>query len=192
MKNMKFIALFLILMIPWGTMAGKRQINMADLGVTPQTPDCTPAIVKCLQECKDDKNITMLFEKGTYHFFPDFGKDKYCFVSNNDEGLKRTIFLLEQVQNMTIDGQGSNFIFHGFSNPFVIYDSKNVTFKNFSIDYVRPFHSEAIIIQNNPDGIDVMIPKSFPYKINNGTLVFTDGRSKEERQTTVSREIVYP
>ena len=69
MKNMKFIALFLILMIPWGTMAGKRQINMADLGVTPQTPDCTPAIVKCLQECKDDKNITMLFEKGTYHFF---------------------------------------------------------------------------------------------------------------------------
>ena len=37
-----------------------------------------------------------------------------------------------------------------------------------------------------------MIPKSFPYKINNGTLVFTDGRSKKERQTTVSREIVYP
>ena len=87
---------------------------------------------------------------------------------------------------MTIDGQGSNFIFHGFSNPFVIYDSKNVTFKNFSIDYVRPFHSEAIIIQNNPDGIDVMIPKSFPYKINNGTLVFTDGRSKEERKISGS------
>lgn len=41
---------------------------------------------------------------------------------------------------------------------------KNVTFKNFSIDYVRPFHSEAIIIQNKPDGIDVMIPKVFHIK----------------------------
>ena len=57
------------------------------------------------------------FSEGTYHFYPDMGYDEYCFISNNDEGLKRVIFLLKDLRDIEIDGHGSTFIFHGFTNP---------------------------------------------------------------------------
>jgi len=133
----------------------------------------------------------LIFKKGTYHFDSNYGIDKYCFISNNTEGLKRIVFLLEEIKNLTIDGQGSSFIFHGFINPFVINNSKNVKLKNFSIDFVRPFHSEATIIANNADGIDVEIPKNYPYRLYNGTLQFIDIAKDEGQKTTVSKEIIY-
>ena len=171
----------------------KKQINVADFGVNTQTTDCTPGLIKCMQACKDAGTAELVFNKGTYNFYPDFGIDKYCFISNNDEGMKRVIFLLENIKNFTLDGQGSEFIFHGFVNPFAIINSSNVTFKNFSIDFARTFHSEATIIANNSDGIDIDIPENFPYRINNGSLIFTAGNHSEQRQmTTVGKEITYP
>lgn len=170
----------------------KKQINLADFGVNAQTTDCTPGLIKCLQVCKNEKDVKLIFNKGTYNFYSDSGLDKYCFISNNDEGLKRVIFLLENMKNFTLDGQGSEFVFHGFINPFVINNSSNITFKNFSIDFARPFHNEANIIANNSDGIDIDIPESFPYRINNGTLIFTAGDPEQQRKTTVSKEIIYP
>lgn len=188
MKRLKvFLVSFLMVMPP--CMA--REFHVKDFGVVPGAQDCTPGVIECLNTCKGEEESTLVFEKGTYHFYPDFGTDKYCFVSNNDEGLKRVVFLLENLKNITVDGQGADFVFHGFTNPFMVYSSENITFKNFSIDYQRPFHSEGIILANNKDGIDIEIPQQFPYRINNGTLVFTGGEQAEERQTTVSKNPVY-
>lgn len=171
--------------------SAKKIINVADFGVTEQITDCTPGLVKCLQALKEEKNVELVFNKGTYNFYSEFGIDKYCFISNNDEGLKRIIFLIEEMHNFTLDGQGSEFIFHGFVNPFVINNSTNVTFKNFSIDFARSFHSEATIVANNSTGIDIEIPENFPFQLNNGTLIFTAGEKEQQRQTTVSKKIIY-
>ena len=169
-----------------------KKINVQDFGLSPSIADCTPGLIKALNSCKISKNAELVFPKGEYHFYPDFGMDKYCFVSNDDEGLKRVVFPLIGFENLTINGNGSSFIFHGFVNPFVLENSANITFKDFTIDCARPFHSEAIILANNPDGIDVEIPASFPYKVKNGLLLFTDGAVSEEHKTTVSRPMTYP
>lgn len=170
----------------------QKQINVSDFGINAQTKDCTPGLIKCLQACEKEKDVELIFNKGTYNFYSDFGLDKYCFISNNDEGLKRVIFSLKNMKNFTLDGQGSEFIFHGLINPFVINNSSNITLKNFSIDFSRPFHSEATILANNIDGIDIEIPEIFPYRINNGTLIFTGGEQVQLQKTTVSKEFVYP
>ena len=190
--NQKGVFTFILSLLLSINGMAKTQINFADFGVDAQTVDCTPGLIKCLQTCKGEPDVELVFNKGTYNFYPEFGIDKYCFISNNDEGLKRIIFLLENMKNFSIDGQGSEFIFHGFVNPFVINNSSNITFKNFSIDFARPFHSEATIIAINSDGIDVDIPENFPYQINNGTLIFNAGDMEEKRQTTVSKKIIYP
>lgn len=188
MKRLKvLVASFLMILSP----GMARELHVKDFGVTPGSQDCTQGVIQCLSACRGEKETTLVFTKGTYHFYPDFGIDKYCFVSNNDEGLKRVVFLLEGMDNVTIDGQGANFIFHGFTNPFVLDSSRNITFKNFSVDYQRAFHSEGVIIANNEDGIDIEIPQQFPYRINNGILFFTDGEETEKRQTTVSKNPVY-
>lgn len=156
------------------------------------TKDATPAVLNALKDCKIQKSSKLVFPKGEYHFYGDFGVDKYCFISNNDEGLKRIIFPLLEMNNLTIDGQGSSFVFHGFVNPFVIENSRNITLLNFSIDFARPFHSEAIILANRDDGVDVEIPGNFPYRIKNQILEFTDGSPEQGMKTTVSSDLIFP
>lgn len=191
---MKNIVLFIFLSVLLTSVCAKsgRPVKASDFGVVPGEFDGTPGLMACLAACNPNENTIILFDKGTYHFYPDFGKDKYCFVSNNDEGLKRVIFPLENIQGLTVDGQGATFIFHGFVNPFVLSGCRNITFKNFSIDCDRPFHSEAIILASAPGELDVEIPERFPYRIQNNILVFTGGDSPQEKQTTVSREKIYP
>ena len=103
----------------------------------------------------------------------------YFFISNNDEGLKRVAFPLVDVQDLVIDGQESTFLFHGFVNPFILDRSSAITLQNLSIDFVRPFHSEAIILGHDAEGMDVEIREGFPFKVHRGTLLFTGGQDEE-------------
>ncbi|MCX6327023.1 MAG: right-handed parallel beta-helix repeat-containing protein [Bacteroidia bacterium] len=188
---MKLIILLIFILAPFCGSA-QTNINIGDFGVISGNDDATPGLQKALEACKQCEKPTLIFPKGVYHFYPDFGVDKYCFISNNDEGLKRIIFPLFDFKDLTIDGQGSSFIFHGFVNPFVIDHSSNVTLRGFSIDSHRSFHSEAIILANREDGIDVEIPESFPFEINNGILVFIDDPSEQESLTTIGDKATYP
>jgi len=167
-------------------------ISAADFGLIPDDgKDDTRALQKALIVCRNNKGATLKFEKGQYDFHPEFAKDMYFFVSNNDEGLKRTIFPLVDFQNLTIEGTDSSFMFHGFVNPFIVSNSDGVTFKDFSIDFSRTFHSEAIILENHEEGMDVEILPDFPFTVNRGTLLFTGHAPPEEKLTTVSKGSFY-
>lgn len=185
--KIKILNLIIIVIMFSSAVTAQKQFNVADFGVTPATTDCTPGIIRCLNACKEESNSLIIFPKGVYHFYPDFGTDKYYFISNNDEGLKRIIFFFDNLENITIDGQGSSFIFHSFVNPFVLENASNIQFRNFSVDFARPFHSEGIVLANNDDGIDIEIPANFPFEINNGVLIFTDDEKKDNRETSVFR-----
>lgn len=177
-----------------GIINASHVVYMKDYGVLPSTTiDATPGVSRALAECIGKPNSVLVFEKGEYHFWGDKASEKYCFTSNNDEGLKRIIFSIENAEGLTIDGNGSSFVFHGFVNPFVIYSSTDVTLKNFSVDFSRTFHSEGIILASDKEGeMDLEIPSQFPFEIRNNILVFID---KEEPHssvmTTVSKDRLY-
>lgn len=117
---------------------------------------------------------TIAFEKERYDFHPDYAQEKYLFVSNNDEGLKRIACLWENLENVVLDGNGAEFVFHGYTCPFVLEKCRNVTFRNFSIDWHRTFHSEGEILAVEDDFFDVRFGEEYPYKIESGLLIFTD------------------
>lgn len=171
-----------------------RSISMDDYGIPKDGSDCTPAVRECLDDLQtgSDTPTVINFSEGTYHFYPDMGYDEYCFISNNDEGLKRVVFLMKDLHNVEIDGHGATFIFHGFVNPFVISGSSDITVKNLTIDCARPFHSEGIIRELCDDGVVIEIPEEFPYQVAYGVLRFTGASDTDGRQTTVSRNEVYP
>jgi len=128
MRIIYFLALALLFS---NAVIGQKQFNAVDFELSPGGKDCTGELINALNKCKEYKNAELVFPKGEYHFYPDFGVDKYCFISNNDEGMKRIIFPLIGFENFTIDGRGSLFIFHGFVNPFIVENSSNITFKDF-------------------------------------------------------------
>jgi len=156
-----------------------RPVNVSDFGAKPDGSDATYAVRKALVYCKNNKVSKLIFPKGRYDFYPDKAVEKYFFISNNDEGLKRIAFPLFDFTDFEIDGQGSVFIFHGYTCPFIVENSQNIIIKNLSVDYVRTFHSEGKIIAVNDRGFDVIFDEKYPYKIEDGQLHFYDNENNE-------------
>ena len=132
--------------------------------------DATPVVVKALEDCKVKGVKKIIFPKGTYHFYPTFAPDRYCAITNNDNGLKRTAFPLIDFHDFEIDGNGSEFIFHGKMVPFIIEESSNITVRNFSIDWDVPFTLEGLVVNNNPSDNTFDIEVKTPYKVQYGRL----------------------
>ena len=148
--------------------------NMADYGFYPDSHEnAMPALRKALESFKGHKNIRVVFPKGRYDFWPNKSFEKEVYISNHsDVNPKKIAFLLENVDGITIDGNGSQFIFHGEMIPFEIIDSKNVTVKNISIDWERPTFSQGSIETIGSDYFDFKPSKDSWYKIQNNRLFF--------------------
>lgn len=167
-------------------------INVSDYGAIPgDGKDDVRAIKKALIESKAEGSKILVFNKGQYDFYPTFAGERYCYISNNDEGLKRIAFDLKDIRDLTIDGNGAELMFHGFINPFMVEESQNIKFENFSVDFSRAFHSEAIILGYDAEGMDVEIREGFPFIIRRSTLLFTGGEEQNGILTTVSKGQTY-
>jgi hypothetical protein len=162
-------------------------------GTANDRSDTTPAVRAALEACRQTKAGKLVFSPGRYDFWPDRAVERYCFVSNNDEGLKRIAFALERIENLEIDGRGAQFVFHGWITPLVLDHARNVTLKRFSIDWTRTFHNEGKILAVHDDGLTVEFGAAYPYEIRNGILVFTEGREHPEQQISVrGGGLIYP
>lgn len=168
------------------------QIKVADFGAFPDDgEDDTRSIQRALEECRKHELSRISFESGQYDFHPLLAGERYLFVSNNDEGLKRIAFDLREMDNITVDGQGASLMFHGFINPFVIEQSTHVNLENFSVDFSRPFHSEAIILDVEKDYMDVEFLAGFPFFIRRGMLYFKGFEDEAQQMTSVTKMDVY-
>lgn len=151
--------------------------------------DATPAVVTRILQAEESPISEIKFEKGTYHFYPDKGYEKFCYISNHGDLMVNTPFPILSMKNLTIDGQGSTFIFHGIMIPFLIDGSENINVKNISIDWSESFHSEGLIVANDATNktFDMQIDDKYPYYIKNGELVFV----KEYYKHTIGQSILY-
>ena len=135
-------------------------------------PNATPKVREALEHCRNEGIRRLVIPCGTYHFYRDFAREAHLFISNNDSGMKRIVFFLDDFDNLEIDGQGSLFIFHGSVLPFVVRNSSRIALRNFRVDWDRPFHSEALISRVEGNSVDLEIPAAYPYHVENGRLIF--------------------
>ena len=173
---------------------GVQSLDIASFGVQAgQQTDATPAVRAALEQCRKEKIPRLIFSPGRYDFWPDQAFEKYFFISNNDEGLKRIAFPLVGFDGIEVDGRGAVFVLHGFLMPFLVEHSRNVMIKNLTIDYSRTFHSEAKVLGVSKTGVDLEISDDYPFEIRNGVIVFTDGKKDDAPKTSVrGKEVVYP
>ena len=151
--------------------------------------DATPSVVARILQAEENPISEIKFEKGTYHFYPDKGFEKFCYISNHGDLMVKTPFPIFNMKDLTIDGQGSTFIFHGVIIPFLIDESENITVKNLSIDWHEAFHSEGLIVANDEKNktFDMQISEEYPYDIRNGQIYFI----KEYYEHTIGQSILY-
>ena len=104
--------------------------------------------------------------------------ERYCPVSNNDHGLKRILFDIDGVSDFVLDGGGGTLSFFGEVLPIRVGRSSNVTIKNLTIDWVRPFFSQATILASGPGSVEFEAdPALYPLRSDRGRLVAHDGRN---------------
>jgi len=83
---------------------------------------------------------------------------------------------IEDLKNLTIDGQGSEFIFHGRMIPLSLLRSENCTLKNFSIDFANPHIAQIQVVENSSEkGITFKVAPWVNYRISKDSVFETYG-----------------
>src|SRR5699024_5211020 len=149
-----------------------------DYGVKPNTGEnASKAIKSLINELKDRKDtsaVTIVFPKGRYDFYEEDAFEREYYISNHDQDNPKKVGLaLEKLSNVTVDGQGSDFIFHGQMIPISIVEGSHVKLKNLAIDFEYPAFRQLEITKVNKDD-DEIIATLYPedqYRIDDDKLV---------------------
>jgi len=136
--------------------------------------DFTSKVFEVLHNAKE-LELTIEFKNGIYNFYPENAYEKYVKISNNDNGLRKFIFAMEGRKNITINGNGATFIFHGSVIPFLIENSTNIKIENLNIEYDFPFDFEGVVTANNEKEktFDLKIHEDNKYRIKDDILYFS-------------------
>lgn len=162
--------------------------------------DLSPAANAAVRALGDGD--TLLLDPGVYHFYPDKAEILNYFISNNDPGDKPTAFPLVGKNHITIDGQGSELIFHGRILPFVADRSSDITIKNLSIDYSSTFYAQAEILEadryktvlrfSEDSPCEVAPDKRFDFRSNDGWEDIVESPLTLEFERNAVNGVVYP
>lgn len=141
------------------------RIYAKDYGIIPNTRgDFAVRIFHMLAYAKEYKANEVVFEKGEYHFYPEMSASGVYYISNNFGNIEKNIaFFIKDMENFTINGNGSDFIFHSVINPFIIDNSKNIAIKNLTIDWEHPFHGQAKVVGTGGGKITLSVMNNLPY-----------------------------
>ncbi len=136
--------------------------------------DYTPQIREIL--AKNPKgNFTLEFENGVYKFFPEKAPGSYIRVSNNDNGYKHVAFHLQNMEQVHIQGNNTEFMFYGKIVPFYVLNSDKITIAGIDIDYDTSFIFEGEVIANDKatKSIDLKVSKDIKYRVHADRLLFS-------------------
>jgi hypothetical protein len=150
-------------------------ISVTNFGAVPGSrTNATPYIIKALEACRGKQNAVLWFPAGRYDFWPQHCIEKEYFESNTtDNNPKRLAIFIKGQKDLTIDCNGSEFVFHDRMQPFTVDHSTNIAIKNTSIDWDIPLTAQCQVVAVTDEYIDIEIDRlESPFIIENSKLVF--------------------
>lgn len=180
MKKTMVLLLGLLLCHAGCTQQKPSTVSFDRFGILPDVQDnasdAASKLIAYLQSRTDTAHLTVIFPAGTYHFYEDGAFVREYYISNHDQdNPKRVGFAFEYLQNITFDGQGSEFIFHGRMIPFALLNGKNITLKNFSVDFAVPALRQLQILDTDRERNETTaaIYPSGHYRIEDSRLILS-------------------
>jgi hypothetical protein len=175
MKRSFFSLITILIFVAGVKSSAQDTISVSEFGLQPGTRENAVLLVrKALEKCMTKSNPVLFFPKGRYDFWPQYAAEKMYYESNTDViPLRRCAILIENMNGLTIDCEGSEFIFHDRIQPFTVDRSSDITIKNVNIDWDIPLTAQAEIMDVQGKYIDISINVlESPYIIENEKLVF--------------------
>lgn len=158
---MKLLSVLLLsLVLSCTTLSAQKVYEISAFGLKANSsknasPVLQKALAKIKAEYKEGEKVILRFPEGRYEFHEKGAAVREYYISNHDQtNPKKVGIALEDMKNLTLDGQGSEFVFHGRMLPVSLLRSENCLLKNFSIDFENPHIAQVKIVENDPqDGI---------------------------------------
>jgi hypothetical protein len=145
------------------------------------TNDHAYNLFNAINYCRKIGDDCLVFDCGRYDIYPEKASERLLHVSNHDiYGEKRIAFLIEQMENFTVDGGGSEFVFHSDMIPFALVGSNNITIKNLSIDYEKTKAFCLKVMAVDEESFDFSYLGGSECYVNGTTLYISDGDGKDE------------
>lgn len=158
MKLLSVLSLSLVLSCT--TLSAQKVYEISAFGLKANSsknasPVLQKALAKIKAEYKEGEKVILRFPEGRYEFHEKGAAVREYYISNHDQtNPKKVGIALEDMKNLTLDGQGSEFVFYGRMLPVSLLRSENCLLKNFSIDFENPHIAQVKIVENDPqDGI---------------------------------------
>ena len=171
-----FTLLMIGLLLPSPAFASPIMIDAAEFGLRdlPAGADATPVFRRAMEACHQRKVDGLKIPPGTWHLYPDYAFEQKLAVANNDPGIKRVVFPLDNFNGFTLDGGGAKLLCHGEMIPVSAENSRNLTIKNITIDWETPFNFQGIVIATHADlnAFDVSVHPEVIYEIRGSRLIF--------------------
>jgi hypothetical protein len=154
-------------------------MNLTNFVLTPNPDeDATLAVRAVTEKIGQSKQAELIFTKGKYEFKdPQSILDFQELMANKARSIGRhtlgdwwdsnrypynVSMEFQDCDHLVIDGQGSQLIFHGLTQPFFFKDCRNIVLKNFTIDWVRPAFSEGRVVAADGENLEVEVFPDYP------------------------------
>lgn len=157
-------------------------VDVSTHGIQPNTGnDAAAAIQATIAKAKESTanggSAVVRFPQGRYDIYPDKSAERTFYVSDTvgeREAYKNKKIgvLVEDAQNITIDGGGSTFVFHGKMTTFAAIRSTNVTFENFTVDFQVPTVIDLTVESVNGNEATIYVPEAYNYKVANNSVTW--------------------
>lgn len=162
-------------------------IDVTDYGAEADSgKDNAEAIIKAVKAAKKISdaggNVTIHFPKGRYDIYPDKIKARELYISNTvgadqNNKMKKIGILLEDMKNVTVEGNNSLFMFHGKMTTFATINCQNVTFQNFKVDFQTPTVVDITVEKTEGNTATVYVPECYHYEIKGTNINWISDRS---------------
>lgn len=164
-------------------------IHVTDYGADPEGEKDSAAAVKkaleraaYLREQNEEQEIVIDFPQGKYQIYPDQAEVRELYVSNTvgaDSAYKdkKIGILVEDLNNIVIEGNESDLVFHGKMTTFAAIRSENVRFRNFSVDFEVPTVVDITVESVEGNTATVYIPECYDYSVENGRIHWYSDKS---------------
>lgn len=150
------------------------EISVSDFGVTTgDGRNQIEGIRQAVKRCHEVENAKLIFPEGRYDIWDHDGEAEFeSFMRNNNQAQPTNYepppygYAMQFMarDRLIIDGQGSEFMMHGFTQPFQFVNCSDLVLQNFTIDWKRPPFSVGTVVDQIENGIDVEVWDDFPVR----------------------------
>lgn len=146
--------------------------------------DAGPALRKILSHAGNmgcvKHRTTIELPKGVYHFYPESATQLSYYISNHDQQHMQPVGIpLVGLKNVTLNGNGSTFVFHGAMQPVLIMDSESVQLNDVTIKHDAPYYNEGKIVEIKDGKTTLEFASKFRWKVQDGQYyLMGDGTPK--------------